>query len=96
MIKAGHTRVLWVTCRHDDSDAIKALKTTVSAVSDIANVILSHRHIGREDRWVAIFTNPVFAERVRALLRESNYPIQAESVIGTPYPMPATQEAPAA
>lgn len=96
MTIAGHTRVLWVSCRHDDSQAIKALKITVSAVSEIANMVLNHRHLGREDQWVAVFTNPVFADRVRTLLTKSGYPIRTESVVGVPYPMPAEREAPAA
>lgn len=96
MTKAGHTRVLWVPCRHDDGQAIRALETIISEVPQIAKVVLNHRHIGRENRWVAVFTNPVFSNQVHALLNQGGYQVQAESVIGTPYPMPDAQEVTAA
>ena len=94
-IIAGHTCVLWVSRCHDDQP-VKALATIISEVSTIANIDLEYRRLGQGDRWVAVFANPVFSDDVRTLLEENGYPIQAESVVGNPYPMPAKQEVPVA
>lgn len=94
-IIAGHTRVLWVPCCHDDQ-SIKALEEILSEVTTIAKIDRKYRRLGQGDQWVAVFTNPVFADEVRILLDENGYPVQTESVVGTPYPMPPKQEVPAA